>query len=52
MTDAEYKTVWATGYKARVEFGSTICPYLAAKLAEAWWDGYERAMEDEGVFAD
>ena len=52
MTQAEYKVAWNEGYDARYNFLSSVCPYKAERLADAWWDGFERAMEDEGVFVD
>jgi hypothetical protein len=44
--------IYDEGYKARVEFLACRCPYDDRAMANAWWDGYDRATEDEGVFRD
>ena len=52
FTEEYLDGIYDEGYKARVEFGGTTCPYQNPIAADAWWDGYDRATEDEGVFAD
>jgi hypothetical protein len=42
--------IYDEGYKARVWFPMRRCPYEDRAMANAWWDGYDRATEDEGVF--
>jgi hypothetical protein len=43
--------IYDEGYKARVEFLACRCPYDDRAMANAWWDGYDRATEDEGMRA-
>jgi len=52
FTEEYLDGLYDEGYKARVEHGATVCPYQDPVAAEAWWDGYDRATEDEGVFPD
>lgn len=52
FTDEYLDVIFNEGFKARVEFGDTTCPYENPIAADAWWAGFERAMEDEGVFND
>jgi ribosome modulation factor len=47
FTEEYLDGLYDEGYKARVEHGATVCPYEDRAMAEAWWDGYDRATEDD-----
>ena len=53
FTDEYLDAIYDEGYKARVEHGATVCPYENNPVAaDAWWDGYDRATEDEDEYAN
>lgn len=48
FTEEYLDGLYDEGYKARVEHGATVCPYQDPVAAEAWWNGYDRAVCEEG----